>query len=138
MFKLFHGHTSGKVVMNCQTNRSTSGGQTKMSIFGFSSSTLECGASVYRASVVSLYLIQRHNYNWFRQVMWKFYLILINSPASTIKTFMLENEIYENPENQQKVCWYLNKLIEKNCCNQNLCLVEPLFMVYFIFSENPV
>ena len=56
-------------------------------------------------------------------------------------SILLENECFENPENQPK--WLaslliLNKLFEKNGCNQNLRLVELIFMVYFILSENPV
>ena len=54
-------------------------------------------------------------------------------------SILLENENFENPENQPK--WLaslliLNKLFEKNGCNQNLHLVKLIAMVYFILLKN--
>ena len=55
-------------------------------------------------------------------------------------SILLENEIFENSENQPKwsaSLFVLNKLILKNWCNQNLRLVEPIVMVYFLFFWKP-
>ena len=56
-------------------------------------------------------------------------------------SILLENENVGNPENQPK--WLassliLNKLFDKNGCNQHLCFVEPIVMVYLIFNDDQV
>ena len=73
--------------------------------------------------------------------VFKFLSHKLSSDPPAWFSILLENEYFENPENQPK--WLaslliLNELLKKNGCNQNLCLVEPIVMVYFIFDEDQV